>query len=464
VYERPVGNAAHWDVSLAGLRGIADLAIDARDAHPPWHRPQECTFDRTSSAARRTVAAQENGARYSGRTTAEPPRGGCGAGKPFCTVKHMRIARPRPWDILFALAGAAALAGDGIHRGTGSAGIAVALSLLACLPLAWGSQAPLTALLGTAAGLLVCLAVFQPYDTAIFVLAVALYSVASLGDRRRSLVVGAVTALFLVSVIMVIDSDDVASDTGTRLGLALGALVVGDTVRSRRQLREANRERDLRISHEREQENRRRIADERLRIARDLHDTVAHALVAINVRAGVAAHLHASEDSDGALTDIMAVSAEALNDLRTTLSLLREADDPAPTAPTLDLASMTQLLDRAKAAGLDADADVKLNGHAIPIAVEQAGFRIVQEALTNVMRHAAASRARVTLRVEADALLIDVTDDGTRAASGAPSTGGHGLRGMTERAAALGGAVSAGPAERGGWHVHARLPLTHGMR
>jgi signal transduction histidine kinase len=376
----------------------------------------------------------------------------------------MRIARPRPWDILFALAGAAALAGDGIHRGTGSAGIAVALSLLACLPLAWGSQAPLTALLGTAAGLLVCLAVFQPYDTAIFVLAVALYSVASLGDRRRSLVVGAVTALFLVSVIMVIDSDDVASDTGTRLGLALGALVVGDTVRSRRQLREANRERDLRISHEREQENRRRIADERLRIARDLHDTVAHALVAINVRAGVAAHLHASEDSDGALTDIMAVSAEALNDLRTTLSLLREADDPAPTAPTLDLASMTQLLDRAKAAGLDADADVKLNGHAIPIAVEQAGFRIVQEALTNVMRHAAASRARVTLRVEADALLIDVTDDGTRAASGAPSTGGHGLRGMTERAAALGGAVSAGPAERGGWHVHARLPLTHGMR
>jgi signal transduction histidine kinase len=376
----------------------------------------------------------------------------------------MRIARPRPWDILFALAGAAALAGDGIHRGTGSAGIAVALSLLACLPLAWGSQAPLTALLGTAAGLLVCLAVFQPYDTAIFVLAVALYSVASLGDRRRSLVVGAVTALFLVSVIMVIDSDDVASDTGTRLGLALGALVVGDTVRSRRQLREANRERDLRISHEREQENRRRIADERLRIARDLHDTVAHALVAINVRAGVAAHLHASEDSDGALTDIMAVSAEALNDLRTTLSLLREADDPAPTAPTLDLASMTQLLDRAKAAGLDADADVKLNGHAIPIAVEQAGFRIVQEALTNVMRHAAASRARVALRAEADALHIDVTDDGTGAASGAPSTGGHGLRGMTERAAALGGEVSAGPAERGGWHVHARLPLTSGKR
>jgi signal transduction histidine kinase len=386
-------------------------------------------------------------------------------GKCFCTVKHMQVPRPRPWDILFALVGAAALAGDGIHRGTGSVGIAVALSLLACLPLAWGSQAPLTALLSTAGGLLVCLAVFQPYDTAIFVLAVALYSVASLGDRRRSLIVGAATAVVLVTVIMIIAADEVAAtNTGIRLGIALGALVIGDTVRSRRELREANRERDLRITREREQESLRRLADERLRIARDLHDAVAHALVAINVRAGVAARLHASEDSDGALTDIMAVSAEALNDLRTTLSLLRQADDAAPTAPTLDLASMTQLLDRAKAAGLDAEADVELNGRAIPIAVEQAGFRIVQEALTNVMRHAAASRALVSLRVEGDTLSIDVTDDGMGAAAGARAPSGHGLRGMSERAAALGGDVTAGPAERGGWNVHARLPLTSGKR
>src|SRR6266576_1826641 len=379
----------------------------------------------------------------------------------FCTVKHMRPPRPRPWDVLFALAGAGALVGDQIHRGTGSLGLAIPLALIACLPLAWSSQAPLTALLATAAGLLVCLAVFQPYDTAVFVLAVALYNVASLGDRRRSLIVGAGTAVFLVAVIMIVASDHIARNTGLRLGVALGALVLGDAVRSRRELSEARREQDLRISHEREQESRRRVADERLRIARDLHDAVAHALVAINVRAGVAAHLHPSEDSDGALTDIRTVSAEALKDLRATLSLLREADDPAPTAPTLDLASTTQLLDHAKAAGLDVDVDDELNGHTIPIAVEQAGFRIVQESLTNVMRHAAASCARIRLRVEANVLLIDVNDDGTGGASGAP---GHGLRGMSERAAALGGEVSAGPAERGGWQVHARLPLTHGKR
>jgi signal transduction histidine kinase len=372
----------------------------------------------------------------------------------------MDIPRPRPWNVVLAFAGAAALAGDG----KGSVWIAVGLSLIACLPLAWSSQAPLTALLGVATGLLICVAVFQPYDTAIWVLAVPLFNVASLGDRRRSLLVGAGTAVLLVAVIMIIASDNIARNTAIRLGVVLGALVIGDTVRSRRDLRAANRERDVRIAQEHEQENRRRIADERLRIARDLHDTVAHALVAINVRAGVAAHLHASEDSDGALSDIMAVSAEALNDLRTTLSLLREADDAAPTAPTIDLASMTQLLDRAKAAGLDAEADVELNGRTLPIAVEQAGFRIVQEALTNVMRHAAASRALVVLRIEADTLHIDVTDDGTGTASGPPSAGRHGLQGMTERAAALGGTVSAGPAERGGWHVHARLPLTHGKR
>ena len=379
----------------------------------------------------------------------------------FCTVEHMRIPRPRPWDVLFALAGAAALVAEGIHRGTGPVAVAIPLALLACLPLAWSSPAPLTALLGVAAGLLICVPVFQPYDTAVFVLAVALFNVARLGDRRRSLIVGAGTAVFLVAVIMIVASDHIARNTGLRLGVALGALVLGDAVRSRRELREARREQDLRISHEREQESRRRVADERLRIARDLHDAVAHALVAINVRAGVAAHLHPNEDSDGALTDIRTVSAEALNDLRATLSLLREADDPAPTAPTLDLASTTQLLDHAKAAGLDVDVDVELNGHTIPIAVEQAGFRIVQESLTNVMRHAAASCARIRLRVEANVLLIDVNDDGTGGASGAP---GHGLRGMSERAAALGGEVSAGPAERGGWQVHARLPLSHGKR
>jgi signal transduction histidine kinase len=124
------------------------------------------------------------------------------------------------------------------------------------------------------------------------------------------------------------------------------------------------------------------------------------------------------------------------------------------------------LLERAQAAGVDAEADVKLDGHVIPFAIEQAGFRIIQEAITNVMPHAAASHAVVALRVEADVLDIDVSDDGTTRVSSRPPppATGHGLRGMAERAAALGGDVTAGPAEHAGWQVHARLPLTTGSR
>jgi hypothetical protein len=102
----------------------------------------------------------------------------------------MHLSRPRPWEFLIALAATAALAGDAAYRGSGSLGVAIPLALIASLPLAWSREAPLAALLATVTGLLLCLAVFQPYETAVFVLAVALYNVANLGDRRRSLIVG----------------------------------------------------------------------------------------------------------------------------------------------------------------------------------------------------------------------------------------------------------------------------------
>jgi signal transduction histidine kinase len=366
----------------------------------------------------------------------------------------MRLPRPQQWDVLTAVAAAAGLIVEGLLRGTGSTGAVIVLALLTAVPLAWSSDAPLVALLGTTAGLLVCLAVFQPYDVATAILALALYRVASLGDRRRSLLVGTAASALVVSIAVVV-SDSVASNAAVRVAVIIGALVIGDTVRSRRELREARDERDRRIAQEREQESLRRLADERLRVARELHDTVAHALVAINVSAGIAAHLRGNDD---VLSEIMALSAQALEDLRTTLGLLRETDEPAPTAPTLDLASLAQLVERVNAAGVQTDTEVELNGHVLPLAVGQAGYRIVQEALTNVMRHAPASHARVVLHVDTDALLIDVTNNGVVAAM--PHTSGHGLRGMTERAAALGGQLSAGPTEAGGWHVHTRLPLT----
>jgi signal transduction histidine kinase len=312
------------------------------------------------------------------------------------------------------------------------------------------------------AGTLVCVAVFDPTNVAVPVVMIPLYTVAVLGGRRRSLVVGAGTAVVLVAAIIAFQSDRaIGPEDWLRLVLAAGALIVGDTVRTRRALAAAALERVAREAREREQEGRRRVARERLRIARELHDALGHALVAINVRAGVAVHLADGQDAPAALSEIKDLSAEALNDLRATLSLLRDEQEAAPTSPALDLAAVSGLVDRVTIAGIDTSADVELNGTTIPSPVGQAGFRIVQEALTNILRHARATSASVRVVAHDDELEIAVTDDGH---GGLAGDAGHGLRGMTERAAALGGEVLAGPSPAGGWQVHARLPLGTGQR
>jgi signal transduction histidine kinase len=235
---------------------------------------------------------------------------------------------------------------------------------------------------------------------------------------------------------------------------------VGDTVRSRRALRSAARERAEREVREREEDARRRAVEERLRIARELHDTLAHSLVAINVRAGVALELRDSQDPTAALDDVKQASATALRDLRATLGLLRDEGDIAPTTPAFHLDALPRLIENARASGVRADIDVDADDSTVPSAVGATAFRIVQEALTNVLRHADASRASVRVRTTSDALDIEVTDDGR--ADGVGGTPGHGLRGMAERAAAHGGRVHAGPRDEGGWRVHAVLPLNGG--
>ena len=142
---------------------------------------------------------------------------------------------------------------------------------------------------------------------------------------------------------------------------------------------------------------------------------------------------------------------------RATLSLLREPDDQAPTTPATDLRSLPGLVEQARRAGLHTDIDLHIDGAAVPSAIGGAAFRIVQEALTNVLRHADARARGVSVRANADRLDIDVTDDGH--ANRTVVEAGLGLRGMRERATALGGRLDVGPREEGGWRVHAVLPL-----
>jgi signal transduction histidine kinase len=371
----------------------------------------------------------------------------------------MNSWRPLPRDVALAVAGAVALIVEGQLRSHGGlpAG-AYALAAVAAAPLAWRARAPLAALVGVEVGAVLCAAAFDANWVATVLVLVQLYTVALLGDRQRSVLIGAVTAIAVIAAVVTIGGPVELTGAAFRIALVFAAVAAGDTIHSRRALHAAARERARRERREREEEARLRAGAERLRIAQELHDTLAHSLVAINVRAGVALDLHENAEPAAALEDIKQVSATALRDLRATLSLLRQQGDAAPTTPGFDLDALPGLLDHARSTGLQAELDVQLDGALIPSSISGAAYRIVQEALTNVLRHAGATTASVRVRAGADALDIDVTDDGR--AGAAAATPGLGLRGMAERSAALGGRIDAGPLDDRGWRVHAVLPLT----
>jgi signal transduction histidine kinase len=203
---------------------------------------------------------------------------------------------------------------------------------------------------------------------------------------------------------------------------------------------------------------RRRASDERLRIAQELHDVLAHNISLINVQAGVALHLldERPEQARPALRAIRDASKDALGELRSVLDILR-VGEAAPRAPTAGLADLDALVARTRGTGLDVQVDIPEAVDGLPAGVDLAAFRIVQEALTNVVRHAGASRATVRLGRFPDELVVEVDDNG-HGPSGSDG-GGRGLPGMRERARALGGSLEAGPRPGRGFRVRATLPL-----
>jgi len=370
----------------------------------------------------------------------------------------MRKGRLVSWDVALAAAAAAGLIVEGQLRSSGglSPGDYV-LAIAAALPLAWCSRRPSAALIGAAPGAVLCAAVFDASWSATAIVLVGLFAIAFVGNRSRSLAVGAITAIGAIVAVVLIDGTVELTGALLRVALVLAVVAAGDTIRSRAALRVAARERAERDQHEREQAAERRAADERLRIAQELHDTLAHSLVAINVRSSVALDLGDAEDPAAALEDVKHTSATALRDLRATLNLLREHHDKAPTTPSFELDAVPGLIDKVRGAGLRAELNFDVNGAAVPSAVGAAAYRIVQEALTNVLRHAKATNARVRVREREETLDIEITDDGQTDTTG--TSPGLGLRGMAERSAALGGQLDAGPVQEGGWRVHAVLPL-----
>ncbi len=211
----------------------------------------------------------------------------------------------------------------------------------------------------------------------------------------------------------------------------------------------------------REEEALRRATEERLRIARELHDSLGHYLSMISVQSGVALKLNPGLPGQVAesLSAIRQASKEGLRELRSVLRILRQDGEPAPHAPPPGLARLGDLVGRAAAAGLQVRAETGGAVRELPFGVDQAAFRIVQEALTNVTRHAGTDTATVRVRYGQHDLTVRVDDDGRGRDDGRPLPGGSGIAGMRERAAALGGELHAGPRPGGGFRVTATIPL-----
>jgi signal transduction histidine kinase len=241
------------------------------------------------------------------------------------------------------------------------------------------------------------------------------------------------------------------------LGLAAGLLfllIVAELIRIRSQ-------RAYALQRSREEELRRRASEERMRMARDLHDVVAHNISVINVQANTALHLmdRQPERARSALTTINDVSKQALVELRSVLGVLRDVDDRAPRSPSPGLAALGDLVDTAGAAGLAVRVAEEGQRPPLPADVDLAAYRIIQEALTNSARHSGGANATVRLAYGADALEVEVYDDGAGRPAGQAGGSGSGIAGMTGRAAALGGTLRAGPRPAGGFGVRAWLPL-----
>jgi signal transduction histidine kinase len=339
------------------------------------------------------------------------------------------------------------------------------LMLVAAAALVLRRREPLAVLLATGAVSVIELGAGDPAAPVAMSAVIALYTVASRTDRPTTWRVGLLTMGLLTGSAMFYGSAPWYTQENLGIFAWTGmAAAAGDAVRSRRAFIDAIRERAERAERTREEEARRRVAEERLRIARDLHDVVAHHIALVNVQAGVAAHVmdKRPDQAKEALAHVREASRSALNELRATVGLLRQSGDPeAPTEPAPGLAVLGELVTTFRHAGLPVEVARADDGITPPAAVDLAAYRIVQEALTNVQKHAGPdATAEVSVVRVGASLEVTVLDNGAGTGAAEKSGGGHGMLGMRERVTAIGGSVNAGPRFGGGWRVQAILPLT----
>ena len=307
---------------------------------------------------------------------------------------------------------------------------------------------------------------------------VALYTLTVYGDGRRSLTLAGLGIAVLATGWLIagagVQPRAAIGWVFFRIAASVMAAALGESVRSRRVIAAEALERARQAELTREEEARSRVGAERLRIAREVHDTVAHAIAIINVQAGVTAYQldQRPERVREALVTIEQTSAQALHEMRTVLGVLRDSENGR--VPRSGLGQINELATMAREAGLDVKLDVTSCVAPLPSALDHTVYRILQESITNVIRHVGPTRVTLAIDHGSDVLEVRVTDEGCqaslgdgaggaqlpgRAASGGSAAPGRGIVGMRERSQLLGGELFAGPRPSGGFEVKARLPL-----
>ena len=348
---------------------------------------------------------------------------------------------------------------------------AYVIAVVSCAVLPARHRAPLAVMVATTA----CGVLAPPLGLLLspLIVAPAVITAFSLTARTER---HAASAVSLTSVALLVASAPLfgalswkdASRVGAVVAFPLVAGVLGHAAQNRRAYLAAVEERAWRAEKSRESEARRRVAEERMRIARELHDLVAHQITLANAQATVAAHLFDSrpEQTRKSLNELVETTGNALDDLRATVGLLRQAGDAAaPAGPAPGLSGLPTLLESFRRAGLEVSVHQEGTARPLPPGVDLTAYRIVQEALTNVTKHAGTGNARVHLAWNRDRVTITVADDGggartaPTASTAADRPPGHGLIGMRERATAVGGHLTVGRRPEGGFLVSAQLPF-----
>jgi signal transduction histidine kinase len=378
-----------------------------------------------------------------------------------------RLRRTNPWVIDSLLATAfLVLVLVGHFTATGNVRVeyrdadvlSVLLTIGVAVPYYFRRRAPLAVLL--ISELCVVVLTVRDYQTGATptVLLVGVYTVAAWCNSRDRLigVVAVVVGLTVVAVAGIPGGN--GADVVFNFVLFAAAYLFGSTMRNRRLYGEQLEERAAALERERDEEARRAVSDERLRIAQELHDVVAHSMGVIAVQAGVGVHVIDTDPDEAkkSLDAISQTSRSTLAEIRRMLGVLRE-DTGASYAPAPGLADLDRLVRDVGSAGLEVDVRKEGTRTELPPGVDFTAYRIVQEALTNVLKHAGRARARVVVGYEENALRLEIVDDG-RGVNGRATPGGHGLMGMRERAGMYGGSFEAGPRTGGGFRVAVRLP------